>query len=62
MKAMTAEGQSNFQREYGSNGHPCVLVSLAGSEMEVAIFISKDKAHFLYPASINRDWKLEFSR
>jgi hypothetical protein len=62
VKAITAEGKSDYQQEYGSNGHPCVLISLPGAWRDVAIFISKDKSHLLYTADINRYWKLEFSR
>ena len=59
---LTSQGEAHFEREYGSEGAPCVLLYIQSNIMTVPLFITKDKKHLIYDVDLNYDKQIIFTK
>ena len=59
---VSAQGEAQFEREYGAGSRPCVLLYFDDPKIVVPVFISKDKKRLLYDFDVTYDREIVFSR
>jgi len=59
--AFSGEGTATFERDYGPQRAPCVLLSFEGAPAYIAVFVAKDKKHLVYDVSTAQSMFIVFS-
>jgi hypothetical protein len=59
---VSAQGEAQFEREYGAGSRPCVLLYFDDPKIVVPVFISKDKKRLLYDFDVTYDREIVFSK
>lgn len=58
---VSSEGEGEFLSEWARRA-PCVLVSLPNPKIGVPLYITRDKEHLVYDASVSRDQRIIFKK